>query len=106
MAWGNLEWYRRRTEQAHTDEMDAPAGVGRRYLLLEDFCTVDGAAGGGHTSDEDFGAVCLEDLLDPAPVCDLHRCDGGANGDRVESEQAVTEHDRVFCGAVWREGKL
>ena len=84
-----------------TDEMDGSAGIYLGYACLEDLCTVDRAARGGDTGDEDLGAVLFEDLLDAAPVNDLEGGDGGSDGDRVKTEQAMAEDDGVAGGEIW-----
>lgn len=88
-----------------TNEVHLPSRVDLGYGLLEDLGAVDGAACGGHTGDEDFVSVLLEDFLDSAPVGDFQRSDGGSDGYCVESEESVAEDDRILrrlvCGAAY-----
>jgi hypothetical protein len=83
-----------------TDEMDALTWKVGRDGLFEDFGAIYWAACGGYASDEDLDAVLGEDVYDAAPVGDLERSDGRADGDGVEAEETVAEYDGVFWGEV------
>jgi hypothetical protein len=76
--------------------MDLTAGVGALDRLGEDAGAVDGGRRRGHAGDEDVRAGGLEDLLDAAPVRDLEGRDRGADGDLVETEEAVAEDDGIL----------
>ena len=76
--------------------MHGPTRVGLVDLLHENLRAVDGAAGGGDAGDEDLRTVCLERVLDASPVRDLKGGDGRSEGDGVEAEKAVAEHDWVL----------
>jgi len=87
-------------DERRTDEMDALTWKVGRDGLFKDFGTIYGTACGGYASDEDLDAVLGEDVDDAAPVGDLERSDGRADGDRVEAEETVAENDGVFWGEV------
>jgi hypothetical protein len=66
--------------------MNTSAGIDLRDFLFEDEGSVDGAACGGDTGNEDFSAVGLKDFSDTAPMSDLERCDCRTDGDGIETE--------------------
>lgn len=79
-----------------SDEVDTPAGIRLGDSLLEDFGAVDGARRSGYAGDEDLCAVRLQHTLDSSPMSDLERSDSRPDGNRVESQQTMTEHDWIF----------
>jgi hypothetical protein len=76
--------------------MDATTGVDGRDLLFQYFCSVSDAAGCWHTSDENFDATSFEDFSDASPVSDLHWGNRWPDGEKVEPEEAMAEHDGVL----------
>lgn len=85
--------------------MNTSPGIDLGYFLFEDLGSVDGAAGCWNACDQDLSATGFEDLLDPPPMGDLDGCDGGANGNRIETKEAVAEDYRVLGRAICDRGQ-
>jgi len=84
------------THHAMSDEVNSPAWVDGGYFLFKDFGAVDGAGGCGHTGDEDFCTVLLENLFDTTPVGDFEGSYGRAYGNAVEAKKAMAEYDGIL----------
>lgn len=80
--------------------MNTSPGIDLGYFLFEDLGSVDGAAGRWDACYQDLSAIGFENLLDPPPMGDLDGCDGGANGDRIKTKEAVAKDHRVLGRAI------
>jgi hypothetical protein len=86
---------------SQTYKMHASAWINLRYLLLENFGTIDGTRSGWDTSDENFCPVGLKDLLDAAPMSHLDGSNGWADCEGIKPEEAMAEHDGIFRRAIY-----